>query len=437
MENRKVFITGLGTVSPLGLTADELWKGICGGVCGLKEITAFDASGFECRIAGEAPEFKVNKCVPKYHRKATKLMSRDIELAVVAADNAVNSSGLVTKAIDPENVTIEPERFAINIGSGMISCDLPELGPAVAASIVDGKFSLKAWGENGLSKITPLWLLKYLPNMLACHVGIIHDIRGPGNNITLAEISGIASVIEASQTIGRAAADAALAGAAEAKVNPVVLMRQQLLKRSLVGDYESPETACRPFDKNARGSVFSEGGGIVVLEDSQTACSRGARVYAQIAGCGQSMSLNTRYERLEPDGKGLEIAVEKAITDAGIIPEDIDLVMPHGTGLADDDAAEAFALRRVFGESAGNAYVLPTKSMIGHCGAASGIIDIVIACKAMENSYIPAAKNCPDNISGLMISEKSIVKKIKYALCCGYTFGGQTAAVILKNPEVQ
>ncbi|AQQ70873.1 3-oxoacyl-[acyl-carrier-protein] synthase 2 [Limihaloglobus sulfuriphilus] len=437
MKTRNVLITGLGAISPLGLSAEELWKGICEGVCGLKEITAFDASGFECRIAGEAPEFKVNKFVPKYHRKATKLMSRDIQLAVVAADDAVRSSGLITKAIDPDNVSIDPERFAINIGSGMISCDLPELAPAVAASLVDGKFNIKAWGEEGISKITPLWLLKYLPNMLACHVGIIHDIRGPGNNITLAEVSGLVSVIEAAQTIDRGDSDAALAGAAEAKINPVVLMRQQLLKRSFTGSCDPPETACRPFDKNARGSVFSEGGGIAVLEDSDTAASRNAKVYAQIAGCGQSMSLNKKFECLEPGGKGLEIAVTAALKDAGITAAEIDLVLPHGTGVAGDDAAEAAALSRVFGTEAQRVYFLPTKSMIGHCGAASGIIDIILACKAMENSYIPAAKNCEENISGLKISDKPIEKKINYALCCGYTFGGQTAAVVLKNPEVK
>ncbi|GAI25359.1 unnamed protein product, partial [marine sediment metagenome] len=145
------------------------------------------------------------------------MMSRDIELAVVAANEALTNSELVTKGIDPEKVNVEPERVAINLGAGLISCDLVELAPAVAASTTDGKFDIRKWGKEGLELVTPLWLLKYLPNMLACHIGIIHDIQGPSNSITCAEASAHLAIGEASQIIARGGSDIALAGGAEAK----------------------------------------------------------------------------------------------------------------------------------------------------------------------------------------------------------------------------
>jgi len=181
MTSARVVITGLGAVSPLGLTAAELWSGLTAGRCGIARIKAFDPTGLPCELAGEVPPYRVQDHVPKVLRKATKLMCRDIELSVIAAKEAVASSGLITKGVDPEKANVDPTRFAINIGAGMISCDLEELGPATAASVTDGRFALRKWGKDGMRQITPLWLLKYLPNMLACHIGIFHDIQGPSN----------------------------------------------------------------------------------------------------------------------------------------------------------------------------------------------------------------------------------------------------------------
>ena len=143
MNSVRVVITGFGAISPLGMTAGEMWDSLCAGRCGIDKITAFDPVGFDCKLAGQVPDFKIQKFVPKAVRKATKLMSRDIELAVVAAAEALNSAGLVTRATDPENINIDPTRAAINLGAGLISCDLVELAPAVAASITDGIFDIR------------------------------------------------------------------------------------------------------------------------------------------------------------------------------------------------------------------------------------------------------------------------------------------------------
>jgi len=437
MNSSGVVITGLGAISPLGLTVDDMWAGLCAGRCGIGQIDAFDPVGFSCKLAGQVPDFKIQQYVPRTYRKAIKLMSRDIELAIVAADEALRSSGLVTKGIDPEKVNVDPERVAINLGAGLISCDLVELAPAVAESVTDGRFDIRKWGKDGLELVTPLWLLKYLPNMLACHIGIIHDIEGPSNTITCAEAAAHLAIGEAAQIIARGDAVYALAGGAEAKVNPIVMIRQCLLKRTTSENNNDPTTACRPFDADARGSVFGEAAGMIVLESLESAQRRGAKIYAEVVGFGHSNNINPAYEHLEPDGKGIQIAIEKAMADAQIQPEDLDLIIPHGTAIASDDLAEARAIEAALGEAVRKIPVWPTKSMLSNTGAASGALDVIAAVCAMRDTKIPAAKNCDRMADGchLNIVKEPYQAEINYALCCSYTYGGQTAAVILKRAD--
>jgi 3-oxoacyl-[acyl-carrier-protein] synthase II len=437
MNSARVVITGLGAITPLGLTVSETWAGLCAGTCGIDKITAFDPVGFNCKLAGQVPDYKIQKYVLKTYRKAVKLMSRDIELAVIAANEAFVHAGLITRGIDPENVNVNPERVAINLGAGLISCDLVELAPAVAASVTDGKFDLRKWGKEGLELVTPLWLLKYLPNMLACHIGIIHDIQGPSNSITCAETSAHLAIAEAAQIIARGDSDIALAGGAEAKVNPIVMIRQCLLKRATHQNNDEPASACRPFDADAKGSVFGEAAGVVILESLENAERRGAKIYAEVAGIGHSNSINPAYEHIEPDGKGIEMAIKKAIADAQIEPGDLDLIIPHGTGIPADDLAEAKAIQVALGEAAAEIPVWPTKSMLSNTGAASGAVDVIAAVCAMSDGKIPAAKNCKRRADGcnLNIANKLQEKKIRYALSCSYTYGGQTAALVLKQPD--
>jgi 3-oxoacyl-[acyl-carrier-protein] synthase II len=437
MDSARVVITGFGQITPLGLTAEETWTSLCAGKIGIDTITAFDPVGFSCKIAGQVPEYKIRDYVPKTHRKATKLMSRDIELAVIASNEALIHAGLVTKGIDPENININPERVAINLGAGLISCDLVELAPAVAASATNGRFDIRKWGTDGLNLVTPLWLLKYLPNMLACHVGIIHDIQGPSNTITCAEAAGHLAIAEAAQVIARGASDIALAGGAEAKVNPIVMIRQCLLKRATSENNDDPASACRPFDADAKGSVFGEAAGVVILEELKHAERRNAKIYAEVVGLGQSNSINPAYEHIEPDGKGIRIAIEKALAEAQIQPADLDLIIPHGTGIPADDLAEANAIQAILGDAAAKIPVWPTKSMLSNTGAASGAVDVIAAICAMRDGKIPASKNCDKKAAGcnLNIANQQQKKNIRFVLCCSYTYGGQTAAVVLKKTD--
>jgi 3-oxoacyl-[acyl-carrier-protein] synthase II len=435
MNSARVVITGLGAVSPLGLTVSEMWEALCAGKCGISKITAFDPVGFTCKLAGQVPDYKMQKYVPKNYRKATKLMSRDIELAVIAANEALCDSKLVTKAIDPENINIDPTRVAINLGAALISCDLVELAPAVAASVTDGKFDIHKWGASGIELVPPLWLLKYLPNMPACHLSIIHDIQGPSNSITCAESSGLLAISEAMQVIERGNSDVALAGGTEAKVNPMVMIRQCLVNRAISDGHIEPASACRPFDADAKGSVFGEGAAVLVLESLDHALGRGAKIYAEIAGTGQSNSINASFEHLEPDGKGVQIAIEKALTEARIQPDDLDLIIPHGTAIPRDDLAEAKGIQAALGDAAAKIPAWPTKSMLSNTGAASGAVDAVAAACALAHGMIPAAKNCNRKADGcnlnIVLQPQQI--DLRYALCCSYTFGGQTTAVVLKK----
>ena len=435
MGSARVVITGVGAVSPLGNSSGHLWEGLCAGRCGIERIRAFEPSGFTCQIAGEVKEFNIRDYIPKSFRKSTKLMSRDIELSIAAAKEAFADARIVTKADEGGQVNLDSQRTAIVLGAGLISCDLVELGPAIAASVTDGRFDIHKWGRDGLELVTPLWLLKYLPNMLACHIGIIHDIQGPSNTITCAEASGLLAISEARDIIARGDSDIALAGAAEAKVNPIVMIRQMLLNRATSEYNDKPHEACRPFDANAKGSVFGEGAGMLVLENMEKAKGRGAKIYAEIVGAGESSNLNAAYEHLEAGGKGMQLAVEQALREAGIRPQELDLVIPHGTGIPQDDLAESKALEIVLGDTVKGVPVLPTKSMVSNTGAASGAIDVIAAIYVMRHGKIPAARNCKKKASAcnLNINLKAVEKDIHYVLCCSYTYGGQTAAIILSR----
>jgi len=209
---RRVVVTGLGVISPIGIGAKAFWDNLIAGKCGIRRIEAFDPAAFPSQLAGEVPAYKIGDYVPKSYRKATKVMARDIELAVVAADDAFKDSGLKSKAYtDQPNIT--PGRFGCNIGAGLISTDLNELTSAMHVAREGNRLDLQKWGREGMSQLTPLWLLKYLPNMLACHVTIIHELKGPSNTLTCAEASSHLAIGEAFRTIQRGDADLAICGA--------------------------------------------------------------------------------------------------------------------------------------------------------------------------------------------------------------------------------
>ncbi|MHB1157602.1 MAG: beta-ketoacyl-[acyl-carrier-protein] synthase family protein [Phycisphaerales bacterium] len=425
---RRVLVTGLGVVSAAGVGIEPLWAAVTSGQSKLAPITAFDPAGFDVRIAGEVADFKANKIVPKSYRKATKVMARDIELAVGAADGAVRNAGLITPGIESDQPrTYEGPRSGAHIGAGLIAAELDELTSALASSRdANGKFDIHHWGGAGMMNLTPLWLLKYLPNMLACHVTIIHDCQGPSNTITCGEASGGLSIAESVRVLQRNKADLCFCGGAESKINPMAFYRQIMTGR-LSGKGE-----VKPFDQSASGTLIGEGGGIVTIEAEDTLAARGGKAYAAILGYGASMSLAARSGiDADPDGEGLAGAMMQALADASVKAGDISAIVAYGSGNPAHDRSEAAALNRVFGDKVPMTF--SSKPYIGNCGAGAGGIDVAIGCKMIAEQVMPAVIGCEEPIDG-MNSAKSAASHaadLKNVLVVSTSLGGQNVAIVL------
>jgi len=431
---RRVVITGIGIVSPLGINAKAHWEALVAGKPGVRRIAAFDPGGFPSQVAGEAPAYKINDFVPKHYRKATKVMARDIELAVIAADDAFKDSGLKSKAYT-ESPDFDGTRFGCNIGAGLISCELNELTGALTTARDDdspNELDLKKWGKDGMQQLTPLWLLKYLPNMLACHVTIVHELKGPSNTITCGDASSHLAIGEAFRTIQRGDADLAICGGAESKVNPMGLIRHCLLNR-LTEENGSPETAVRPFDAAAAGTSIGEGGGLLILEEYDRAKARGAKIYAELVGFAASQD---SYKILEPSPTGHSYgkAIQKALADANLPPSAVGLVVPHGLGIAAHDKAELAGLSTAFGAGLSRVPMAPIKGQIGNLAAGSGV-DAASAVLALHHGVVPPAVNTTKvaNSIELNVSGTAREQYFDVAVSSVYSLGGQNAALVFKK----
>lgn len=432
---RRVVITGIGIVSPIGIGARAYWDNLLAGQVGISRIATFDPANFPSQLAGQVPAYKINDFVPKTYRKATKVMARDTELAVVAADDAFKDSGLQSKAY-AETPSFDGKRFGCNIGAALISADLAELSVGMhAARAAEGsdKLDLKLWGTAGMNQLTPLWLLKYLPNMLASHVTIIHELKGPSNNITCQDASSHLSIGEAFRIIQRGDADRAICGGAESRINHMGIMRQSLLKRLNETDNDSPATAVRPFDSSAAGTVIGEGGGLLILEEYEHATQRGAKIYAELVGFGASQDTHKVTEPA-PDGRSYANAISKALKDANLPPAAVDLVIPHGLGIPSHDRAELAGLNTVFGAGLSKVAFAPIKSQIGNL-AAGCAVDAATAVLSLHHNKIPAATNTKSPLDNVPLNASPTPRDhaINVAVSTVYSLGGQNAALVFKK----
>ncbi len=464
---RRVVITGIGVVSGLGPDARSLWQGLLQGRSGLRPLEAFDPSGFESHLAGCAVGFQAKDVLPKHYRKAVKVMARDIELAVGAAMDAVAGAGLVTRAsldaAGDEGVALSypPDRVGASIGAGLIATEVDELAPAFAASVEEdapGEFSLRKWGEVGISRLQPLWLLKYLPNMLACHVTIVHGAEGPSNTLTVGEASGLLSIGESSRIIERGDVDCAFAGGAECKVTPMGFLRTQLAGR-LARTRDAQGAAIddggrivRPFDPDAPGTIIGEGGGILIVESLDTAQARGQAAYAEVAGFGAAQS-DGPYEALAigaghedsavpTDAElaragaetGLVAAIRRALDDAGIGPGEIDAIVPRGLGLPGPDAREALALREVFADRLPEIPLVTVAPMVGDLAAGTGGVLAAVGALCLKEQTLPARLHAGKHPDWLQAGPaEARPARLGHVLCCSPALGGQNAAVVLRK----
>jgi 3-oxoacyl-[acyl-carrier-protein] synthase II len=385
---RRVVITGLGLVTPLGDRPDSVGAALAEGRGAVRRLEAFRVAGLPNDVAAEAPDFDLKTyALPKYGkelRKSRKYMARDIQLAVAAAQLAVADAGLVEGGVDPT-------RIGIDLGAGLISTELDELAPAIGRAYETGQdFDFQAWGRESIGMIEPIWLLKYLPNMLACHISILIDCQGPSNTITEADASANLAVTEAARIIGRGRADVMIAGGADSKIHPLSLVRMGLLENMSKwrGD---PSGACRPFDRDRDGWVPGEGAGILILEEREHALRRGARIVGEVLGGGSGCDAHPGGG-LDPEGTGTEVAIAAALEDAGLNPSDIGHVNAHGSATRTSDLAEARALRRIFG--AGGVPVTALKGYMGNLVSGCGSVELIASLVAASRGWIPPILNC-------------------------------------------
>jgi 3-oxoacyl-[acyl-carrier-protein] synthase II len=455
--DRRIVITGLGAVSGFGVGISPLWEGLLSGRSALRRISLFDPSGFRCRLAAEASGFSGAKdFVPKGYRKAVKVMARDIELAVAAAKLAVEDAGLVTRGTLPEGstdpTTYASPRMGCHIGAGLIAAETNELTLAMAtanaATAAGGDrpaIDLRAWGNadggsGAMNNLPPLWLLKYLPNMLACHVTIIHGAEGPSNTITCAEASGLLSIGESVRVIERGDADLCFSGGAEAPINYMRLLRMDITRRlAATGDEADGSAFVRPYDAKGAGGLLGEGGGILVLEALETAQKRSARAYAEIVGFGAAHSGPPRDGWTGTDrgldvDEGLQFAIENALDDAGIKADEIDAIVPHAAGIPAYDSGEAGALRAVFGNRLAEIPLITLTPSIGDCLAGSGGLAVAVAAKCLSEQYLPARLHGGAPASGLQAGPTTAHRAtLRHILVATGALGGQNAALILRS----
>jgi 3-oxoacyl-[acyl-carrier-protein] synthase II len=422
--SRRAVITGIGVLSPIGLTPAAYWESLRSGRSGVRHIHSFDASGLPEQIAGEVEGFDAKNYVDKKDRKSLKMMARPIQFAVAAAHAAVEDSRLDRERLDPT-------RFGVEFGAGLIASELEEIGVAAQLSADGGsdRVDLEKWGELGLPSMPPLWMLKYLPNMLACHVSILHNAQGPNNTITESDVASLLALGEAFRILGRDQADLFLAGGGDSKVNPLSMARQHLFQ-PLSRRNESPEKASRPFDRGRDGMVIGEGAAVVVAEDLSHARRRGASVYAEVVGFGAA------FDR-DRDGAGITRAVRAALAEAGIGPEEVDHVNAHGSSTLEGDMWEARGLHAVFGGCDPPVPVFAPKSYFGNLGAASGLAELTGSLLALRHGLLPRTLNyeAPDPACPVSVAAAARPVTRPHFVKVGFTEMGQCAAVVCRKVE--
>ncbi|MBX3322526.1 MAG: hypothetical protein KF757_06005 [Phycisphaeraceae bacterium] len=449
---REVVISGIGTICALGLGKDEFWNGLVEGICALRELQRVDADSMPCRLGGESAPFEVRDFLPKHYRKATKVMARDTALAVTAASLAVADAGLVTRAEGAENPTLASPRLGCQIGAGLIAAEADELGQAFSKSLDDsGEFSLRAWGtaealdgsgagDGGMNHLPPLWLLKYLPNMLACHVTILHGAEGPSNTITCAEASGLLSIGESMRVIQRGDADACFSGGAESKLNYMAMTRMDLAGRIAHTSETDGTRVVRPYSPESVGGVLGEAGAVLIVEEREHARARGAQAYARISGFGAAQTRSALLPTgvWEPEetnvDRGLVDAIESALRDAGLSTSDIDAIVPLGLGVRDLDTREAGALREVFGPRLGSIPLLTITPNLGNCSAGQGGLMAAAAALAIRHQALSARIQSGAVADGLDAGRAPARSaQLGHVLVCAPALGGQNAALILSS----
>ena len=382
---RRVVITGLGLISPVGNTLESFWTALTSARSGIGPVTRLPGALMQMPFAGEAREFTgdiadfgpLDKDQTRAIRKGVKVMCREIQMGVAAAQRALADAGLAAGKFTAE-------RSGVVFGSDYILSGPDEFVDAFARCLdTDRQFVFEQWAGQGIPQVTPLWLLKYLPNMPASHIAIYNDLRGPSNSLTMREASSNLAIGEAAQLISRGSADMIVAGATGTRVHPLRTLHV-VMQEEVVREGDDPQRACRPFDRNRQGMVLGEGAGALVLEDYDTAQARGATIWGEILGSGSSAILDKRGVGDLRAATGT--ALRQTLRSAGLKPTEVDHIHAHGAATRRSDAAEAQAIRDVFGDQ--QVPVVAAKSYLGNSGAACGALEIIGSVLAIRHGHL-------------------------------------------------
>jgi 3-oxoacyl-[acyl-carrier-protein] synthase II len=391
--DRRVVITGIGLISPIGNSYVDLWESLTQGTSGVKELTAIPTDHFPSDFGGECTEFTgkienfgpLEKKLQRSIKKGLRLMCREIQLGVAAAQLAIADAGI-------EPGMLDPARIGTLFGSDYIITSPADFSEGIKNCMTDGKFEFSDWAEKGLTKVEPLWLLKYLPNMPASHVAIYNDLRGPSNSLTVREASANLAISEATTIIKRGAADIMVAGSTGSRIHPLrtihIAMQEQLADRHSEAAGGDPAKACRPFDKDRTGMVLGEGSGVLILEELASAEKRGAKIFGEVVGYGSS---SVASQKGVADYQTAFANVMKgALETSGLASREIGHVHAHGLGSPKCDAAEAQAIHQVMGDTP----VTAAKSYMGNLGGGCGIVEMAASLMALQNGPLFPIMNC-------------------------------------------
>lgn len=406
--SRRVVVTGLGAVTPIGNNVDDFWTSVKSGKIGFDHITKFDTTDYKCHIAAELKDFNPQDFMD---RKAAKRMEPFSQYAVAAAKQAIDDSGLDIEKEDPYMV-------GCAIGSGIGSLQAME------------RETQKLY-EKGPNRVNPLLVPLMICNMAAGNVSIQFGLKGKSINDVTACATGTNTIGEAYRSIQYGEADVMVAGGTEGSVCPIGIAGFTAL--TALSTVDDPAKCSLPFDKNRSGFVMGEGAGVVILEELEHAKARGAKIYAEVVGYGCS---SDAYHITSPqeDGAGAARAMTNAMSDAGVTPADVKYINAHGTGTHHNDLFETRAIKLAFGDEAANLKINSTKSMIGHLLGAAGAVEFITCVKEIQDGFIhkTVGYETPDEEIDLNYCKDSYEEPVEYALSNSLGFGGHNASILLK-----
>ena len=416
MEMKRVVVTGLGAVTPLGNNVPDTWQAMKEGRSGVGAITLFDATNFKTRFAGEVKDFDITQVLD---RKEARKMDRYSQFAVMVAKEALEQSRLNLQAEDPERIGVV---WATGMGG---------------LQTLQDECADYALGD-GTPRFSPFYIPKVIPNIGAAHISLLYGLKGPNFAVSAACSSSGSAIAAALDSIRVGRADIMLTGGSEAVITPLGVGGFNAL-RALSTRNDSPETASRPYSKSRDGFVMGEGAGCLVLEEYEHALRRGATIYAELAGAGINADAYP-ITAPEPEGKGAMRVMQLALQDAGMTPADIDYINTHGTSTPLGDVAELMAIKQVWGEDAYRLSISSTKSMTGHLIGATGAVEAIASIMAMREGIVPPTINheADDEDENIdyrlnLTFNKAEHRELRAVMSNNFGFGGHNACLLFKK----